>query len=166
MYLPLLLPPPPPQLDSRELEQRRLVRLTVAGPPDGQPPRVIEVDDPLTAPAELVTASADATQLQKAGITKSEAREQAAIIQAQREEITTLRAALAEAQDVLYKGRAAYNDVVQTKDMQIAQLYELAASGVRERAKLRQELSDMQQACLCGCVLSVYCFVWYLWWLM
>jgi hypothetical protein len=41
---------------------------------------------------------------------------------AQREEITSLRRALAETQDVMYKGKAAYNDVVQTKDMQIAQV--------------------------------------------
>lgn len=120
-----------------------MVRLTVAGPPDGQPPRVIEVDDPLSSPAELIVTSE--VPIQKAGITKSEAREQAAIIQAQREEITSLRRALAETQDVMYKGKSAYNDVVQTKDMQIAQLYELAASGVRERARLRQELSEMQQ---------------------
>lgn len=119
------------------------MRLTVAGPPDGQPPRVIEVDDPLSSPAELIVTSE--VPIQKAGITKSEAREQAAIIQAQREEITSLRRALAETQDVMYKGKSAYNDVVQTKDMQIAQLYELAASGVRERARLRQELSEMQQ---------------------
>ncbi|KAF8057681.1 hypothetical protein HT031_006030 [Scenedesmus sp. PABB004] len=127
----------------QQQQQRRMVRLTVAGPPDGQPPRVIEVDDPLSAPAELISTN-DSVQLQKAGITKSEAREQAAIIQAQREEITSLRAALAETQDVMFKGKSAYNNVVQTKDMQIAQLYELAASGVRERAKLRQELSDIQ----------------------
>lgn len=120
-----------------------MVRLTVAGPPDGQPPRVIEVDDPLSSPAELIVTSE--VPIQKAGITKSEAREQAAIIQAQREEITSLRRALAETQDVMYKGKSAYNDVVQTKDMQIAQLYELAASGVRERARLRQEISEMQQ---------------------
>lgn len=41
---------------------------------------------------------------------------------AQREEITSLRRALAETQDVMYKGKSAYNDVVQTKDMQIAQV--------------------------------------------
>lgn len=57
-----------------------MVRLTVAGPPDGQPPRVIEVDDPLSAPAELISSN-DNVHIQKAGITKSEAREQAAIIQ-------------------------------------------------------------------------------------
>jgi len=56
------------------------VRLTVAGPPDGQPPRVIEVEDPLSTPAELVSVN-DQVQLHTAGITKSEAREQAAIIQ-------------------------------------------------------------------------------------
>jgi hypothetical protein len=56
-----------------------MVRLTVAGPPDGQPPRVIEVDDPLSSPAELIVTTE--VPIQKAGITKSEAREQAAIIQ-------------------------------------------------------------------------------------
>lgn len=61
--------------------ERRVVRLTVAGPADGQPPRMIEVEDPLSAPAELIVTNTDTVQLQKAGITKSEAREQAAIIQ-------------------------------------------------------------------------------------
>lgn len=57
-----------------------MVKLTIAGPPDGSPPRMIEVEDPLASPAELVAAS-DNVQLHTAGITKSEAREQAAIIQ-------------------------------------------------------------------------------------
>jgi hypothetical protein len=41
---------------------------------------VIEVEDPLSTPAELVSVN-DQVQLHTAGITKSEAREQAAIIQ-------------------------------------------------------------------------------------
>jgi hypothetical protein len=44
------------------------------------------------------------------------------LFRAQREEISSLRAALADTQDVMFKGKSAYNDVVQTKDMQIAQV--------------------------------------------
>lgn len=83
-------------------------------------------------------------QARQASVSKSEAREQAAIIQAQRQEITSLRQALAETQDVMVKGKQTYNQVMHTKDIQIAQLYELAASGVRERAKLRQEVNEVQ----------------------
>lgn len=41
---------------------------------------------------------------------------------AQKHEITSLRQALAETQDVMLKGKQTYNDVVHTKDLQIAQV--------------------------------------------
>lgn len=41
---------------------------------------------------------------------------------AQRQEITSLRQALAETQDVMLKGKQTYNQVMHTKDLQIAQV--------------------------------------------
>lgn len=62
---------------------RRVQRITVAGAPSGQPPRVIEVDDPQAAPVELISLKELQQELQarQASASKSEAREQAAIIQ-------------------------------------------------------------------------------------
>lgn len=141
-------PPKPPRALVRTHAQaeKRVVRITVAGPPTA-PPRVIEVDDPQVVPADVLSFNQIQHELQarQASVGKAEAREQAAIIQAQRQEISSLRQALAETQDVMLKGKQTYNQVVHTKDLQIAQLYELAASGVRERAKLRQEVNEVQQ---------------------
>lgn len=140
-------PPRPSRVLVRTHAQadKRVVRISVAGPPS-QPPRVIEVDDPQVVPADVLSFNQIQHELQarQAGVAKSEAREQAAIIQAQRQEISSLRQALAESQDVMLKGKQTYNQVMHTKDLQIAQLYELAASGVRERAKLRQEVNEVQ----------------------
>jgi hypothetical protein len=63
--------------------ERRVQRLTVAGPPDGGPPRVIEVDDPQAVPVELISLKDLQQELaqRQASASKSEAREQAAIIQ-------------------------------------------------------------------------------------
>ena len=41
---------------------------------------------------------------------------------AQRQEISSLRQALAETQDVMLKGKQTYNSVMHTKDLQIAQV--------------------------------------------
>jgi hypothetical protein len=41
---------------------------------------------------------------------------------AQRQEISSLRQALSETQDVMLKGKQTYNQVVHTKDLQIAQV--------------------------------------------
>lgn len=59
-----------------------MVRISVAGPPS-QPPRVIEVDDPQVVPADVLSFNQIQHELQarQAGVAKSEAREQAAIIQ-------------------------------------------------------------------------------------
>lgn len=61
---------------------KRVVRISVAGPPT-QPPRVIEVDDPQAVAAEVLSINQIQHELQarQAGVAKSEAREQAAIIQ-------------------------------------------------------------------------------------
>lgn len=44
------------------------------------------------------------------------------VCRAQRQEISSLRQALAETQDVMLKGKQTYNQVVHTKDLQIAQV--------------------------------------------
>jgi hypothetical protein len=47
---------------------------------------------------------------------------------AQRQEISSLRQALAETQDVMLKGKQTYNQVVHTKDLQIAQVGVIGSS--------------------------------------
>lgn len=71
---------------------------------------------------------------------------------AQRQEITSLRQALAETQDVMLKGKQTYNQVMHTKDLQIAQVGAPGLCACWARAGVCPS-GATHRVCLFGCPL-------------
>jgi len=75
---------------------------------------------------------------------KAQYREQAALIQAQAQEIGELRRALARVTQDRHSTGVDYADVLKKKDLQLATLYNIAADASRERGVLRQTVAELE----------------------
>jgi len=129
--------------------------LAVAGPPTPKADYVL-APNPATAETNLVPQRQPQQQqqqyalqeAQQVGIEKrqdkAQYREQAALIQAQAQEIGELRRALARVTQDRHSTGVDYADVLKKKDLQLATLYNIAADASRERGVLRQTVAELE----------------------